>query len=147
MVGMALLPTAAAPVYFCLTAQRLLRPRTWWREIPYVLSLWLLGAGLMVSNSRALWRGLHRRPAVFERTPKWGLVGGRTKVKPTGYRPTGDGLVVVELIVAGVNVATAVLALIDHNLGLGLSAALLATGLIVVAAMTLWESWTTRHAS
>lgn len=146
VVGMALLPTAAAPVYFCLTGQRLLRPRTWWREIPYVLSLWLLGAGLMVSNTRALWRGLRGRPTEFERTPKWGLVGGRAKIKRTRYSLTGDGLVIVELIVAGINVATAILAWMNQNIGLGLSAALLATGLTVVSSMTIWESWSARHA-
>ena len=58
-----------------------------------------LGAGLAVSNTRAVFEGLFSRDLTFERTPKPGLQprGNAELARPT-YRVPGAPIAVVEIV-------------------------------------------------
>ncbi len=138
-IGILLTPATLAPTVLFIAAQRRLRPGQWRREIPAILALSVLGAGMTLNSTRALWKGLRAQPAIFERTPKWGLVTGQPDRKRTLYRVAGDWLVVPEIALAGLNLGSAVIAWYIRNPGIFANASLLAIGLAVVAGSTIWE--------
>ena len=139
-------PMTLAPTFMFVTAQRSLRSRTWWREVPGILLLSVLGAGMALNSTRALLRGLRARPAVFERTPKSGAVAGQSRWHGlSSYWLPGDRLTWLELVLAGLNLYSAVLAVRAGNLGVFLMATLFAAGLSGVALWTLWEAYRLRQ--
>jgi cellulose synthase/poly-beta-1,6-N-acetylglucosamine synthase-like glycosyltransferase len=142
VLGLMLAPTILAPTFLFLTAQRMLRPRTWWREIPGVLLLSILGAGMMLNSTRSLWRGLSARRSVFDRTPKLGLVGKQAMSQRLIYRPASDGLIIAEILLAGWNFYAVLLAWQTHNPGIFLNALVFGAGLLIVSVATLWETHT-----
>jgi hypothetical protein len=141
-LGWLLAPTIFAPTILFLSAQRMLRPRTWWREIPGALLLSILGAGMMLNSTRSLWRGLRRRPAKFERTPKLGLIGKQAQPQRSIYRPVSDGLIVAEILLAAWNFYAVGLAWQTHNPGIFLNALVFGAGLLSMSVATLWETHT-----
>ncbi len=94
---------------------------------------------MSLNSTRALWRGIRAQPAVFERTPNWGLVTGQPGRDQSVYRPRGDWLVLPEIALAGLNTCSVVMAWHAHNPGIVVNAGLLAVGLAVVAVSTIWE--------
>ena len=138
-IGIVLGPTVLAPPLMFLTAQHMLRPDKWWRELPGVAALSVLGAGLVLNHTRALLRGLRSRRSVFERTPKLGLTGSRSGSQEQVYRPQGDRLVLAEFLLAAWNLYAAGLAWSIHNPGIFVNALLFAAGLLFVAGSTVWE--------
>jgi hypothetical protein len=67
------------------------------------MSVLALNSGLAISNSRAIWEALIRRPSAFERTPKRGD-GSILPVKSTGSVLSG----VPELLVAALSVGVVI---------------------------------------
>jgi hypothetical protein len=84
---------------------------------------------MMANTARAAVQALGRRPAVFERTPKFGLQGDRVDWLSLRYQPRLDGLVVAEVLLAGVNVWTAVEAFGRGYWAIAFYATVFATGL------------------
>jgi len=81
-----------APVFFAATlsvltfyicAQRELR-RDWWRQLPYLPALMIIGIGLCLNNARAVIEGLAGHRSDFVRTPK---VGASTAARAAGGWP------------------------------------------------------------
>ena len=61
--------------FFYISAHLTIYPRRRWSEIILRLpAISLLGIGMAVTNTLALLEGLRNRPAVFERTPKMGIL-------------------------------------------------------------------------
>ena len=77
--------TALAPTVYFLVAQRELG-RPWRRSVPKVLSLSVLGAGIMVNSVVAILAAFRRRPSPFERTPKFGIAGQGDTWQGKAYR-------------------------------------------------------------
>ncbi len=59
-----------APLALFTVAQQQLE-RRWWRLVPFIVLLSLLGAGMMLTTARAAWRAASGRRGVSERTPKF----------------------------------------------------------------------------
>jgi hypothetical protein len=118
----------------------LLRPRRWWREIPGVLAWSVLGAGMVLNIARSFWRGLRAQPAVFERTPKLGLMGSQAHPPGSVYRSRSDWMILMQILLAGWNVYAAVVAWNVRNLGIFINASIFAVGLFAVATAMVWES-------
>jgi hypothetical protein len=61
--------------FFYISAHLIIYPPRRWLEIALRLpAISLLGIGMAVSNTLGLFEGLHNKPAVFERTPKMGIL-------------------------------------------------------------------------
>ncbi|GAB4476681.1 MAG: glycosyltransferase family 2 protein [Anaerolineae bacterium] len=91
-------------------AQRSLYRDPWRRLLAFPL-LMLLGAGIAVSNSRAVLRGLSGRPQDFRRTPKFEASQGSSGWAASGYTLPIDGDTWVELGAAAYAAITAAIAL------------------------------------
>ena len=127
--------TAIAPAVLFTTAQRQLG-RRWWSAIPSVLLLTVLGAGMMANTARAALQALHRRPSVFERTPKYGVEGEKVDWLRLRYQPRVDRLVFVEAALAALNVATTAAAISRGTWAIAFYAALFAAGLLFSVGLT-----------
>jgi hypothetical protein len=142
--GLLLTPIMLGPWLLLVSAQRALRPRRWWYEIPGILALSFLSAGLVLNTTRAVWRGLHARPAAFERTPKVGSLSHTPKARQLYARPQRDRIVLAELALAGLNAGSALLAWHVHSTGILLSAVIFTLGLLVIAGSTIREAHTSQ---
>ena len=63
---------SASVILFYLTAQKALRPKTWWKEIIYLPLLLALGIGMSINNAKAVLEALLNKQSAFVRTPKYG---------------------------------------------------------------------------
>ncbi len=138
--GLLFTPLMLGPWLLLVVAQRVLRPQSWWREVPGILALSFLSTGMAFNTTRAFWRGLRVRPAVFERTPKVGSTSSTSPSKSRYSHSQRDRIVWVELAFAGWNACSAVLAWRMQNVGIFLSASIFAIGLFLFAGSTLWET-------
>ncbi|MEG3024069.1 MAG: glycosyltransferase family 2 protein [Akkermansia sp.] len=68
---------------FYVSAQVAIRPRTWWKELPYLPVLLALGIGMSVNNSKAVLEAVFGHQSSFVRTPKYGI-GQSTNRKQAG---------------------------------------------------------------
>ena len=60
-------------IVFYVTAQKALRPGSWWKELPYLPLLLALGIGMSISNAKAVIEALFNHQSAFVRTPKYGI--------------------------------------------------------------------------
>ena len=58
---------------FYLTAQKSLRPQSWYKEIFYLPLLIALGIGMSVNNAKAVLEAIFNHESGFVRTPKYGI--------------------------------------------------------------------------
>ena len=86
-------------ILFYLTAQKALRPKTWWKELPYLPLLLALGIGMSINNAKAVIEALFNHETGFVRTPKYGIEQKRkTDWKKSSYRAMKTLTPVVELL-------------------------------------------------
>ena len=134
--------TSLAPGIFFATGQRQLG-RAWWRDLPRILVVTILGSGLMLNTVRAAAGIVGRRTAEFERTAKFGI--RETTTSPTNwmkqrYQLRFDPIVFFELALGFYSLATAWLAFNAGTWGIMLYATLFGVGLLTVAVVTAAES-------
>jgi hypothetical protein len=60
-------------VVFYVTAQKALRPGSWWKELPYLPLLLALGIGMSINNAKAVIEAIFNHQSGFVRTPKYGI--------------------------------------------------------------------------
>jgi hypothetical protein len=125
-----------APMSLFLTAQRKLG-RSWLRSMPPVLLLSLLGAGMMLTTARAAWQAFSSPPGAFERTPKFGLGGGRRDWMRLRYQPRIDAIVVAELALAAFTLGTSYFAAAQQAWAVSVYTAVFGLGLLLTAGSTL----------
>jgi len=138
--GWVFAPIALAPTLFFAYAQVAIDRRRWWRRIPYLLCLTVLGSGMALNSARAIARGLCGRVAVFERTPKSGQVGRGRASSGRDYQLPFDAIVFGEIGLCLFNLNTARLAWAAQSWGILLYAVTFAVGLAYVAGLSLWQS-------
>jgi len=137
--GWLLAPIALAPTLFFAYAQFVLSRRDWWRRIPHLLCLTVLGSGMVLNSTRAMTRGLRRRSAAFERTPKSGQVGRASAQVGVDYALPLDWIVLAEIGLCLFNLNTARLAWHARNGGILLYTIIFALGLAYVAGLSVWQ--------
>jgi hypothetical protein len=135
--------TTLAPTVLFTVGQRQVG-RRWLRQIPSVLLLSVFGCGLMVNTGRAAWHALTRRPAGFERTPKFGVRDRHDSWSHLRYQLTMDRIVFVELALAAVNVASCAVAFQHRFWAIALYAAIFAIGLGGAAGASILQQVRTR---
>jgi cellulose synthase/poly-beta-1,6-N-acetylglucosamine synthase-like glycosyltransferase len=65
--------SSASVALFYFMSQKALRPKTWWKEIPYLPLLLALGIGMSISNAKAVLEAIFNHQTAFIRTPKYGI--------------------------------------------------------------------------
>jgi cellulose synthase/poly-beta-1,6-N-acetylglucosamine synthase-like glycosyltransferase len=138
-VGFFFNATAFAPTIFFAVAQQQLG-RRWWRLIPKILFMTVLGAGMMLNTLRAaLQIGLGKANA-FERTPKYGIVQPRQDWLGLRYQMHLDPLVYLEAAFAIFNLGTALFAWHLGNWIIAIYASLFSLGLFFTSSLTIYQS-------
>jgi cellulose synthase/poly-beta-1,6-N-acetylglucosamine synthase-like glycosyltransferase len=141
LFGLALLFsfTALAPTTYFALAQRELG-RTWWRHLPAILFLSVLGSGMMISNVQAIAQAFTRRSAVFERTPKFGVVGNRHQWDKKTYSVKVSPRIMLEVAMLLLNAHTVRSALAKGHYVIAFYAGIFASGLMFLISMTAWQA-------
>lgn len=133
--------TAFAPTIFFVTAQQQLG-RRWWRQLPVILFITALGAGMMLNTVRAALQIFQKQRPSFERTPKFGILNKAQDWTRHRYQLHFDSLVFFELALAMLNIGTTVLALQEGNWVIAVYAALFCAGLLFTSGFTLIQAIT-----
>ena len=127
------------PPLMYLCAQRSLYP-DWWTRMRHFPLLVLLGTGLTLSNSRAIYRAVRGRRDEFSRTPKFSLKGRGDDWKGSGYALPFDWMVAGEILAAVYALLGVGLALLGDNLFAIPFLMLYVVGFGYVASLTLVHS-------
>jgi hypothetical protein len=113
--------------------------RRWWRLVPLVFMLSLLGAGMMLTTARAAFRALIGRRGAFERTPKFGAGEGRRDWMRLRYQSPIDLIVVPELALAALNFNTSHTAIGAEAWPIAVYTAIFGLGLTFTAGLTIYQ--------
>jgi cellulose synthase/poly-beta-1,6-N-acetylglucosamine synthase-like glycosyltransferase len=131
--------TAFAPTMFFIVAERQLGKRVW-SNLPQILFVSFLGAGMMVNTLRAAANILVKKRGAFERTPKFGIVRRRQNWMAQRYQLKLDPIVFTELLFALINAATVILALNLHNWVIAFYSGMFCAGLLFTSGTTILQS-------
>lgn len=135
--------TSLAPTIFFVMGQKQL-DRPWWRLLPKILLVSVVGSGLMMNTVRAAWQIVRRPQGVFERTAKFGIRDEKQKWTHKRYQLHLDHIVYVELLMGLFNLATAWWAWSRGVWGIVFFALLFGAGLILAAGATIGQALTVR---
>jgi hypothetical protein len=105
LIGM----TSFGPPLLYAAGQIRLDRRTWWKRWAYLPLLTLLGMGVCLNNSWAVWQGLRTNGGEFQRTPKFRVERRSDNWRQSGYRLPLDRMMVGELLLMAYAVFAAVL--------------------------------------
>jgi cellulose synthase/poly-beta-1,6-N-acetylglucosamine synthase-like glycosyltransferase len=86
------------PPLLYAVAQRRLHPESWFKRWSYLPLLMLLGMGLCLNNSRAVWHALRSHASPFLRTPKFQVNQAGEQWQRSSYKLAVDSMVVGELL-------------------------------------------------
>ena len=131
--------TTFAPTVFFVIAQQQLG-RRWWRLIPMILCITVLGAGMMLNTARAALQISLNPNGVFERTPKFGIAQRKEDWRRRRYQVRLDRIVFFELAFALFNIGTALLALLLGNWAIALYTLLFCLGLLFTSGVTILQT-------
>ncbi|MBU0490639.1 MAG: glycosyltransferase [Chloroflexi bacterium] len=133
-----LLAALGAPLLY-LSALVALYPR-WWMRLPYLPLMMLVGTGISLNNSRALWQGWRDPRMPFLRTPKFGIRRAGERWSGNRYALPAGPVVWAELALAGYVGLALVLALWTGQWALAPWLAFYALGFAYVAGTSLWQT-------
>jgi cellulose synthase/poly-beta-1,6-N-acetylglucosamine synthase-like glycosyltransferase len=131
--------TGLAPIIYITIAQQQLRNR-WWLALPQILIMSLLGAGMMLNTVRAALQILFDKKAVFERTPKFGIIRQGQNWTRHQYQIKLDPIVIFEIGFALFNLVTLLFSVRMRDWTLTFYAALFCCGLFFTSSMTILQS-------
>jgi cellulose synthase/poly-beta-1,6-N-acetylglucosamine synthase-like glycosyltransferase len=126
-------------------AQRRLHPRDWLRRWAYLPVLTLLGTGLCLNNSIAVWQALTNRETPFLRTPKFQVRVTEDRWQRSAYVLALDPLVLGELFLCLYACTTIVVAAFQQNWWTIPFLLIYACGFGYMVAAGLWQAWTARR--
>ena len=142
--------TALAPTCFFVTGQRT-QGRGWWRSLPRILFVSVVGTGLMVNTARAVWQIITHKQTAFERTAKFGIERRKQSWKQKRYQLKLDPIVFWELGFAGINLGTVLYAIALQNWAIVFYAGIFLVGLLFVSGVTISQAisvaWQQRQAT
>jgi cellulose synthase/poly-beta-1,6-N-acetylglucosamine synthase-like glycosyltransferase len=105
------LASVGPPLLYAVSQWELYRGRSWLQRLAALPLLVLLGTGLALSNGAAVLRGLSRRPADFQRTPKFHVQDRYDLWQNKRYTLPLSWLVVGEMVFASYALLTVAVAL------------------------------------
>jgi cellulose synthase/poly-beta-1,6-N-acetylglucosamine synthase-like glycosyltransferase len=131
--------TSIAPTLFFVAGQQQLG-RPWWRLLPRILAISVVGSGLMINTVRAAWQIVRKRENVFERTAKYGIEQRKQDWTEQRYQLRFDPIVYAELLLGLYSLFAAWLAVGLGSWGIALYALLFGSGLVLVAWVTIKQT-------
>jgi len=134
-------PAAMAPTVLFITGQQQLN-RPWWRLLPKLVLVSIVGSGLMVNTVRAAWQIVSQPDGVFERTAKFGIKEKQQNWTRQKYQIRFDPIVYVELLLGIYCLGTAWLAWQKDTWGIAFYAAFFGAGLILAAIVSVVQELT-----
>lgn len=105
---------------FYVSAQVAIRPKTWWKELPFLPVLLALGIGMAVNNAKAVLEAIFGHQSEFVRTPKYGIdkkldkkdAGRRRK---TGYKAIKSFIIPVLELAFGIFFLAMIIAMLKDG--------------------------------
>lgn len=131
--------TSIAPTLFFVVGQEQLG-RPWWKLLPKILAISVVGSGLMLNTVRAAWQIWRKPHGVFKRTAKFGIEQKAQDWTRKRYQLRFDPIVYLELALGGYCLATAWLAATLQSWGIVCYSLLFGSGLIVAATVTIVQT-------
>ena len=131
--------TTIAPTLFFLVAQQQLG-RQWWRFLPKILAISVVGSGMMINSVRAAWQIIQKHENVFERTAKFGIERQEQNWTQKRYQMRFDPIVYPEVGLGLYSLTTAWMAMQMQSWGIAIYALLFGTGLVFVAGVTVVQA-------
>ena len=131
--------TSVAPTLFFITGQQQLG-RQWWRLLPKILAISVVGSGMMINSVRAAWQIVRRHENVFERTAKFGIEQHKQRWTQKRYQLRFDGIIYPELLLGFYSLCVVYLAAQLQSWGISLYALLFGSGLLFVAGVTVVQA-------
>jgi cellulose synthase/poly-beta-1,6-N-acetylglucosamine synthase-like glycosyltransferase len=132
--------TSFGPPLLYAVGQQRLYGKNWWRRWIYLPLLTLLGMGVCLSNSLAVWQGLRTRGGVFQRTPKFRVEQSGDAWWGSTYRLPLDRMMMAEI---GLMIYALVAAWLVAQQSGWMSAffmLLYAAGFAAVISVSLWQN-------
>jgi cellulose synthase/poly-beta-1,6-N-acetylglucosamine synthase-like glycosyltransferase len=142
--GTLMVPATFGPPTLYVVAQRELDPKNWWRSLGMVVLLAVLGTGLSLSNSRAVFSGLFGGGASFRRTPKFNLRAKQDRWEHKRYQLPLEAITFVELGLSLYTCWALVLGVLAHAWGVIPFLLLYVLGYSYVGGLSLWQHWRSR---
>lgn len=131
--------TAFAPTLFFIAAQKQLK-RDWWRRLPIILFVSILGVGMMLNTIQAAAFAFKKGGTVFDRTPKFGVFKKSRSWMQNRYQLRLPSIVYFELGFACFNIATLLYAMHVNNWIIAVYAALFSAGLLFTSLFTIFQA-------
>ncbi|MFO7632706.1 MAG: glycosyltransferase family 2 protein [Caldilinea sp.] len=89
--------TSLGPPLLYAVGQHRLHGANWWRRWAYLPLLTLLGMGVCLNNSLAVWQGLRTRGGAFQRTPKFRVEHAHDRWSSSSYALPLDRVMLAEI--------------------------------------------------
>jgi cellulose synthase/poly-beta-1,6-N-acetylglucosamine synthase-like glycosyltransferase len=128
------------PLLYAL-AQHELAPRHWLLRWAWLPLLMLLGTGLTVNNSLAVFQGFRQQGGAFLRTPKFRIEQGRRQWQQSGYQLPLQPMVMGELFFCLYAIVTIIVAFTQGHRGAIPFLAIYAAGYGLMVGVELWQAW------
>lgn len=135
--------TTFAPTTFFVVSQQQLG-RSWWRMLPQILLIAVLGAGMALNTVRAAWQATFAPRGAFERTPKFGIAHKKEDWLRRRYQLNLDHIIFPEILMALFNATMAYFAARLGNWSIAIYAGLFCLGLSFTAGMTIAQALAVR---
>ena len=131
--------TSLAPTLFFITGQQQ-QGRPWWRWFLKLLTVSILGTGMMVNTVQAAWEMISKRRRVFERTAKFGVSSGEDTWLKKKYKNQFNPIAIIEVGLGFYCFGTAWYAGGLGIWGISIYAFLFGCGLFLVAGTTIIQN-------
>jgi len=133
------------PLLYAL-AQQNLAPRRWLLRWLWLPLLMLLGTGLTVNNTLAVFQGFRQQGGAFLRTPKFNVDQGHRQWQHSGYQLPLQPMVMGELFFCIYAIATIFVAYTRGHQGTIPFLLIYAAGFGLMVGVELWQAWC-RHSA
>jgi hypothetical protein len=132
--------TSLGPPLLYAVAQKRLYGTRWWHHWAYLPLLTLVGMGVCLNNSLAVWQGWHTRGGAFQRTPKFRVEQTADRWQGSSYALPLDRVMVAELVLALYAATAAWLVASTHGWAAAAFLLLYAASFTTAVAASLWQN-------
>lgn len=133
------------PLLYAL-AQHNLSPRRWLMRWGWLPLLMLMGTGLTVNNTIAVFEGFRQQGGAFLRTPKFNVHQAQRQWQHSGYHLPLTPTVMAEMFFCVYALVTIFVALTQRHKGAAPFLAIYALGFGLMVGVELWQAWRRRSA-
>lgn len=122
-------------------AQVVLHGEQWWKQWRYLPLLTLMGTGICLSNTLAVWQGWRGQSGVFLRTPKFRVETTTDGWQRSAYRLPPDRTLIGEVLLFLYALCAVGLAILHAKWMLGAFLSIYVGGFGLMVIVGLWQAW------